>query len=558
MNFIFKTRGPLDPVADHAILIERPELKQLVRAMEAPTVDAYYAILSARQTGKTTLLYQLRARVRADGYGAALLDLAGVRDQPEADFYRFVASQILSELDPLPPRRLKNAAEKNLPTNPIEFRRLLSHLAEDANVPRLIILIDEVEGVPEAFADGFFGTIRNIFSSRRKDDEAEFEKYCFVLAGAKELYRLTTGPNSPLNIAERIYLQDFSLAGIQKLAANLARAGIGAPTESATWIFEQTRGHPYLTHRLCAEIEQMKPAVVTRETVARAATEILRGDDHLAKMLLQIDAEPASKQTLQQILQGGQVRFSRLQPAVARLELIGAIRDNGNCSIRNPLYATALRARLNQPLVQVGIIGRLRRNLIGVVALVAAILLIVNLPVLYLYITDILLAPQQIDQRFEFKDPEIAGVIHFQPVLKSNAPATIIVEAEKVGGNTPVFVNFKKQNEDVIISDTSLRRQFNPPSHVERFNFGLSASPLPYNPFEPFTARRKVDLVFEPTRGAAAQTFSMEFRVDFYSAFLVSVGLSLVSALAAFGSLMRSWRHIQDFLVGKKRREDDE
>lgn len=81
---IFKTRGPLDPVTDSAICVPRPELDQLLRAAQAPTVDAYAAILSSRQTGKTTLLYQVRARLRPRGYGVALVDLAGMRDQAES------------------------------------------------------------------------------------------------------------------------------------------------------------------------------------------------------------------------------------------------------------------------------------------------------------------------------------------------------------------------------------------------------------------------------------------------------------------------------------------
>src|SRR5512143_898481 len=90
---IFKTRGPLDPVTDSAICVQRPELDQLLRAAQAPAIDAYLAILSSRQTGKTTLLYQLRARLRPRGYGVVLIDLAVARNQAEAELYRYVASE---------------------------------------------------------------------------------------------------------------------------------------------------------------------------------------------------------------------------------------------------------------------------------------------------------------------------------------------------------------------------------------------------------------------------------------------------------------------------------
>jgi hypothetical protein len=215
---IFKTRGPLDPVNDSAIYVPRPELDQLLRAAQATTVDAYLAILSSRQTGKSTLLYQLRHCLRPRGLGVALIDLAVVRDQPEDHLYSYVAGELRSELSP----NLLRGADKEEtaappPTNPIEFRRHLLDLARQVRAPRIVMLMDEVEAVPEKYSDAFFGTVCNIFSSRRKEDEVTFEKYVFILNGARELHRLTGGANSPLNIAERVYLKDFDAARVQVL-----------------------------------------------------------------------------------------------------------------------------------------------------------------------------------------------------------------------------------------------------------------------------------------------------------------------------------------------------
>ncbi len=556
MNSIFKTRGPLDPGADAAITVDRPELEQLLRATQAPVVDAYYAVLSARQTGKTTLLYQLRARLRAAGYGAALLDLAAVRELPEPEFYRFVASQIHAELEPILPRKLKRANAEDLPTNAIEFRQRLFDIARQVQSPRLVILIDEVEGVPEAYADGFFGTIRNVFSSRRKEDEAAFEKYLFVFSGARELHRLTTGPNSPLNIAERIYLQDLALDGVQKLVSNFARANIPAPVDTAAWIFEQTHGHPYLTQKLCATIEQTRPNPLARETVHRATQQILHSDDHLEKMLLQIDGEPTARDLLRQILSRQSVRFSRLQPAVARLELLGAIRDEGHCVVRNAIYETALRAHLTVPAAErAGIGGWFKQNWRRLLMIVAAVLLITNLPVLYIYTTDILLAPKTVNERFQFTDPDLRGVIHYNRVLKpgqENA-TTIGVEAETINTRIPVSVTFRKIDADIVISGGALQRQFPPPSHVEEFKFWLTTGPLPYNPFDPFTAHRKIDLVFESPTGGPSQSLTLDYRVDFYSAFLVSIGLVLTGLGSALASVWRGVRYARAIIAPNSR-----
>ncbi|MBI3913296.1 MAG: AAA-like domain-containing protein [Chloroflexi bacterium] len=559
MNPIFKTRGPLDPAADGAILVKRPEFDELIRAVRAPTVDAYYAILSARQTGKTTLLYQLRAELREQGFGVALLDLAAVREQPESDFYRFVADQIQNELEPRLPRRWKKMDEAELPANSVDFRRMLFDLAKQVNAPRIAILIDEVEGVPEAFADGFFGTIRNIFSSRRKEDEAAFEKYLFVFSGAKELHRLTTGPNSPLNIAERLYLRDFELAGVRKLTKNFARAKITAPPDAAQWIFDQTHGHPYLTHKVCALLEQTRPPKVTLETVQQITADILRSDDHLERMLMQIDAEPTAKKLIQEILSQKEIRFSRLRPNIARLELLGAIRDNGVCEIRNPIYESALRTHFSFPQIESAAGETATKKWLRLLPFVAAILLGANLPVLYIYATDVLLAPRTVNAPFQFSDPAISGVIHYDRVLRSNSaePATIIVEADQINSTQPVFVTLRKFDAD-LIPDGAARRALNPPAHSERFPLTLNSSGFNYNPFEPYTAHRQVEMAFESAQGGPGAVVKLDFRVDFYSAFIVSIGLAMSGAVAGLATIVRSWKRIRAFLAPPADAEKEE
>lgn len=342
-SLVFKTRGPLDPVNDSAIYVPRPELDQLLRAAQATVVDAYLALLSSRQTGKTTLLYQLRHRLRPRRLGVALIDLAFVRDQSEEDLYHYVADALWSELSPHLPRGTERKDAATPPTNAIQFRRFMFDLARQVRAPRIVVLMDEIEAIPEKFSDAFFGTLRNIFSSRRKEDEIVFEKYLFMLCGARELHRLTDGLNSPLNIAERVYLKDFDVAGVQALVANFQRTGIAAPLETAQWVYDQTSGHPYLTQKLCALIERAHPAAISPEVIQTAAAEILRSDDHLEKMILQIEAESPIGDQLKQIVAGQVVSFSRLNPWIARLELLGVIRDAKQCVMRNALYAEAFR-----------------------------------------------------------------------------------------------------------------------------------------------------------------------------------------------------------------------
>ncbi len=545
---IFKTRGPLDPVNDSALYAPRPELDHLLRTAQATSLDAYLAILGSRQTGKTTLLYQLRARLRPRGIGVALVDLAITRDQSDEQLYRFVASEIRSELEP----NLGRVADRRalaLPSHSIEFRRFLLDLARQAHAPRLVILLDEVEAVPAASSDAFFGTFRNIFSSRRKEDEAAFDKYLIVLSGAKELHRLTSSPNSPLNIAERIYLQDLGLDGVRIIAANLARAGIAAPPETAEWLYEYTRGHPYLTQKLCALVEQWHPESVDREILARAARQTLKSDDHLEKMLLQIDADATARELLQQVVAGKPIAFSRLNPAVARLELLGAIRDAGECAIRNPLYHEALRAHFGIPKTPPEPTPRLSlgRTLL---LLLAIFLIALNLPFLSVYASDILLARRAENLPVPLATLGGDAIIRYDPILRanSNEPNIVRIEAERL--TAPLAVTLKRDTAPDISLEGTARRELKPPSSQERFAITLNQSgwAIPYNPFNPRTEHRQIEIVFASPEGVHSHTVPLDFRVDFYSGFVISAALTLSGAVASLVTVLGNIQKIRDAL----------
>ncbi len=561
---VFKTRGPLDPVADNAICVPRPELGTLVRAANAPTIDSYYVVLGSRQTGKTTLLYQLRTRLRSRGFGLAFIDLSVVRDQPEPDLYQFVSSEIVSAVGSLLPRPPTGApsgprgdipADASLPCNPIQFRSFLLRIAQSAQTPRLVILVDEIEAISEKLSAGFFGAIRNAFSSRRKEDEAAFDKYLFVFAGARDLHRLTGGPNSPMNIAERIYLQDLTLDGVRQIVSNFRRASIMAPEESAKWVYGQTSGHPYLTQRLCAQIEEWHPGVVTPEIVQRAAVQTLKTDDHLDKVMAHIDAEAPARRALQQIVSGKKIPFTRLQPEIARLELLGAIRDaNNNAVVRNPLYYTAFRTHFNiKPQAE----RQKVRGMRLVIALIAFAFFLVNLPFLINYTYDIYWSPRSVNDRFVTRTLGADFLIHYDRVLLANGsdPSTISVDMEGNPTAGPVYVTFLGDQD--ITLDGSKRILLDQPYQQGRFKFRLNQiglRVLRYNPFRPATDHRRVNLLFElPSGSSVRETYVADFLVDYYSAFVFSAVISLASFIASLSAIFARMGRFQD-LVGLAKR----
>jgi DNA invertase Pin-like site-specific DNA recombinase len=82
----FQAVGGLHPEEHSHIIVRRPELDHLLAHVQ--NGDLYVALSSRRQTGKTTLLYQLQARLHGHGYGVVYLDLSGLNDLSKAQFYR--------------------------------------------------------------------------------------------------------------------------------------------------------------------------------------------------------------------------------------------------------------------------------------------------------------------------------------------------------------------------------------------------------------------------------------------------------------------------------------
>ncbi|MBN1641537.1 MAG: CHAT domain-containing protein [Anaerolineae bacterium] len=368
MNALFKTTGPLDFDLDRAIYVERPERQDIFREIRKPFVERYVALLGSRQMGKTTLLYRVYREVRRVNDPVAFLDLSAYRIDSVSQSYAHAALKIWEELSGWLATAGKLRAMAGAVDGAIRFREFLLDLARQCRGTRIVILLDEVGSFISNM--GFFETLRSISSSGVHDSEQAFRKYLFVFSGAVDLHDLTTGRNSPLaNVCKPVYLNDFDLLGTEYLVSNL---GQFAPLEPdlPDYIHSQTHGHPYLTQRICAQIEgeQMarKRALrrITLQDVDRALDHMLEEDENIRYVILQLERYAQARELLRQMMVNGlKVPFSIIDPRVARLFVIGAIRrekmvesvdgiqrERARCAVRNPIYERVFRQYFDQAL----------------------------------------------------------------------------------------------------------------------------------------------------------------------------------------------------------------
>ncbi|MGI6368210.1 MAG: CHAT domain-containing protein [Anaerolineae bacterium] len=343
----FRTRGPLQLPEDEAVLVDRPELDHALQIAQQPVVTQYLAILSPRQTGKTTLLLRMMD-VLGEQSACVLVDLSVLRGQNVPDCFRLVSAQLAAALEPLKGSARLPAANGSI-DSPVAFLDFVQRMARAVHVPRIVLLMDELGALEPEVSDAFFNTVRTIYTQGRGLRNA-LAKYLFVFSGAVDLYGLTFGTNSPLNICDKLYLQDLTAAQVAQLVGQLNKLGGTVAPEAPEAVYALTGGHPYLAMRLCALLETALPSPITAQTVQRAAAQMLIEDDNIGHLLRALDGQPGARRLLYSILMEGQaVPFSRNNPILASLEMMGAIKPTQPCAVRNQLYERALREYYASP-----------------------------------------------------------------------------------------------------------------------------------------------------------------------------------------------------------------
>jgi len=335
---MFVIEGPLDP--ESQLFVGRAaELAQMQQWLSG--VRCVGAVMGARQTGKTSLLLKLRQLLRGK-YCFVFIDLEAVAHGDVAECVDYIASEMIAQIEDLA------GAQLRVPRTAPEFLQFLEQCARATQHVRIVVLLDEIGALDEATSLRLTSAIRAVFTSRLV--KPEFARYVFVIAGSTDMLDLAVGRNSPLrNVVETLYLGDLSATETERLLSVVLADRTSAGRDR---IFERlhewTHGHPYWTQLLGAALKLQFPAC-DESTIDLTVAELLRTEDrNLPHLFRALEADPALADLVAAVVGGTPVSFSRANRAVARLELLGLLRnDDGRCAIRNRIYEEAL---VRQPL----------------------------------------------------------------------------------------------------------------------------------------------------------------------------------------------------------------
>ena len=339
---MFVTHGPVPP--ESPLFVGRAaELRRMERWLT--DVNCYGALLGARQTGKTSLLLKLRHAL-AGKYGFVFVDFQAIEGAQPQQCFNYIAEQIVEQL-----ADTTRVEEPPLLRDNRTFSAFLREFSRKARALRIIVILDEVGALPQETAIKLASTIRSVFTDRLV--KPDLARYVFLLAGAMDMMELTTGRTSPLgNVTEKIYLGDLSLdESGQLLAEAFGGAGAGPFAKINRRLHNWTGGHPYWTQLLAATLEsQMRPP--TEKAIVDIIEEVMRTEDrNLPHIIRLLKEDNALWNLVESMLNGVPLRFSRANAAIAKLELIGILKNqDGRCAIRNRIYQEAMHRHQVKPM----------------------------------------------------------------------------------------------------------------------------------------------------------------------------------------------------------------
>jgi len=342
---VFWYRGALLP--DSWMFVGREkELARIARLCRGE-VESYVIVLGARQSGKTSLLYRLGARL-GDRAQVVPVNLQGLPGADPAEVFHYMAQELAIEL-----RGAGRGADypTDRPTDNIRNAPALKQLLCDLAPRRTtVVTIDEIGTVQPQAASDLANALRSFHQDRLRSRYETLRRYVFVLAGGIELYDLAVSHVSTLhNISEKLYLGDLSRAESDALLGRgLGKLGVEEPVVGSLCdcIFHYARGHPYLTQRLGGFVEDTLEAegrVPTLDELGKMALDLAGGDTNVVSLVNGLRKEGLWAEA-RRLAQGETIPFSRIASVPCRLELLGLVRDEGGrCAVRNPIYEEVIR-----------------------------------------------------------------------------------------------------------------------------------------------------------------------------------------------------------------------
>ena len=320
----------------------------------------YIVLFAPRQTGKTTFFQEAintLTETETD-YFPIQLNFQICKNLSTADFYDYLYKRsciaiesTFQKREALPSTALRDFLKGVHLTNHVSMLEffeklpsLLIPLDTPAPTPKLLLIIDEFDGIPQRELSNFLYTLRQIYHES-SDTRCP---YSVSIVGVRSIAQLNYDRSiSPFNIQDEFTLPNFTLAQVRELLSQYTEA-VGQPfaPEVLETLYKQTAGQPFLVNRLAPilteELDIPKSETIQMSDFSKAHAQLLtERNTNIEHLITNIRKDPRFEKMLMHIaFYGESRRFNLDNEVISELATYGIIGadENGICQILNPIY----------------------------------------------------------------------------------------------------------------------------------------------------------------------------------------------------------------------------
>lgn len=349
----FGTQGPVHP-EKHYVVSRSAELDDFIDRVKD---GRYIVIFAPRQTGKTTFFRNALDEIADNDptYFPISLNFEVFVGSTLSSFYENLHKDIIEEVIKTFQKRehqsfdaLHQFLNNNEITDHLSLQRFFGEferiLKVEYNVHRVILIIDEFDGIPQEALPGFLHSLRRIYVS----NPTQKCPYSVGIVGVKSIAQLNYDRSiSPFNIQDEFNLPNFTCEQVHELLQQYTEeVGQHFENDVIESIHIQTSGQPFLVNRLAQiltdEMDIPKTKTITKTHFTKAHNHLIHErNTNIDHLTTNIRRNRRFERILMRITAYDDgLPFNLRDDQISELATFGVIKqgEDGMCEVANPVY----------------------------------------------------------------------------------------------------------------------------------------------------------------------------------------------------------------------------